>query len=236
MNTMANIPSPLEKMKMVEPQSCAKNAGAAEATVMHSLGVSAFQRGKVETALKFMSRACAHPEAPAVWHRNHAEILDRCGNSKAAEAAARLALLRDPNYADAWETLGTILVQSGKHAESCACYEKAVEINPNFVQALNNLAVTLDRLGQRKAAAARYRQVLSLVPEDTEIRLNFATLLGKLGDYQEGLEIVREVLDRNPDSTRAHSIATEFTRELKRQSKLEPKRKTSASCALSMSA
>src|SRR5215831_16901663 len=172
-------------MKMVEPKSCAKNAGAAEAAVMHSLGVSAFQRGKVETALKFISRACAHPEAPAVWHRNHAEILDRRGNSKGAEAAARLALSRDPNYAEAWETLGTILVQRGKHAESCACYEKAVEINPNFVQALNNLAV---------------------------------------------------ILDRCPNSTRAHSIAMEFIRELKRQTRLERKRKTSAPHALSMSA
>jgi len=224
------------RKKMVELQSCANDAGAAEAAVMHSLGVSAFQRGKVETALKFMSRACAHPEAPAVWHRNHAEILDRCGNSKGAEAAARLALSRDPNYAEAWETLGTILVQRGKHAESCACYEKAVEINPNFVQALNNLAVILDRLGRRKAAKARYRQVLRLTPKNPEIQLNFATLLGELGDYQEGLEIACEVLDRCPNSTRGHSIAMEFIRELRRQTRLERKRKASAPYALSMSA
>jgi len=112
---------------MVEPQSCATGASPVEAAVMHGLGVSAFQSGKVEAALKFMSRACADPEAPAVWHRNHAEILDRCGNSEAAEAAARLALLRDPDYAAAWETLGTILVQRGKHAESCSCCSKVLE-------------------------------------------------------------------------------------------------------------
>src|SRR5215472_18773183 len=107
---------------MGEPQSCANDAGAAEAAVMHSLGVSAFRRGKVETALKFMLRACAHPEAPAIWHRNHAEMLDRCGYAEPAEAAARLALLRDHDYPAAWETLGTILVKRDRQAEARACY------------------------------------------------------------------------------------------------------------------
>jgi len=224
--------------KVVECKSSAKHAGAAEAVVMHNLAVSAFRLGKMEAALKFISRACAHAEAPASWHRNHAEILDRCGNSTAAEAAARLALSRDPDHAGTWDTLGTILAQRDSHAESCACYKRAVEIEPNSVQALNNLAVTLARLGRRKAAVARYRQALSLAPESPQIQLNFATLLGELGHYQEGLEIVRAVLDLCPDSTRARSIATEFTRELKRQAKLEQKKNkdTRAAYALSMTA
>jgi tetratricopeptide (TPR) repeat protein len=184
----------------------------AEASVLHELGMSAFWRGNIKAALRFMSRACIHPGAPAMWHRNHAEILDRCGNPEAAEAAARLAVRREPDCASAWETLGTILIQRGKLAESCACYAKAVQIDPTFLQALNNLAVTLDRLDQLEAAEARYRQVLRLVPENSEIQLNFATLLGELGRYREGLEIVRQVLDRSPNIMRAHAIASEFTR------------------------
>src|SRR5215813_10041950 len=155
-----------------------------EASVLHELGISAFRRGEIEVALKFMSRACADPEAPAVWHRNHAEMLDRHGNSQAAEAAARLAIRRDPYCASAWETLGTILIQRGLFEESCDCYETAVRIDPNFVQALNNLAVTLDRMGQLESAEERYRQVLRLVPANAEIRLNFAALLGGLGRHQ----------------------------------------------------
>lgn len=194
----------------------ASAAGEAEASILHGLGISAFQRGNVEVALRFMSRACTFPSAPAAWHRDHAEILDRSGDSERAEAAARLALHREPHCARAWETLGTILVQRGTLAESCACYEKAVEIEPNFVQALNNLAVALDRLGQLKAAEARYRQVLQLVPESPDIQLNFATLLGELGRYREGLDIVWQVLDRHPNMMRAHAVASEFKRNLKR--------------------
>src|SRR5215475_13254093 len=126
--------------------------GETEANILYQLGISAFQRGNVEIALKFISRSCAFPRAPAMWHRNHAEILDRLGDSEAAETAARLALQRDPDCASAWETLGTILIQRGLLEESCGCYETAVRIDPNFVQALNNLAVTLDRMGQLESA------------------------------------------------------------------------------------
>jgi tetratricopeptide (TPR) repeat protein len=191
--------------------------GEVEANTLYQLGMSAFQRGNVEVALKFISRSCAFPQAPAMWHRNHAEILDRSGDSEAAEAAARLALQRDPDCASAWETLGTILIQRGVLAESCDCYEKAVELEPTFLQALNNLAVALDRLGRLEAALARYKQVLQFTPASPDILLNFATLLGELGRYREGLEIVRQVLDCHPNLMRAHSIALEFKRNLGRR-------------------
>jgi Flp pilus assembly protein TadD len=190
--------------------------GEAEASLQYQLGMLAFQHGNIEAALRFISRACSHPEARAIWHRDHAEILDRCGNAGAAEAAARLAVRRRPDCADAWETLGTILVQRHALEESRDCYATAVRIEPTFVQALNNLAVTLDRMGQLEAAEVRYREVLHLVPESPEIQLNFATLLGELGRYREGLEIVRKVLDHYPNMMRAHSIAAEFKDNLKR--------------------
>jgi len=195
----------------------ASDPDKAEAAVLHELAMSAFQRGNIEVALRFISRACALREAPALWHRNHAEILDQAGNSEVAEAAARLAVQRDPECASAWETLGTILVRRGCLAESCGCYEKAVEIDPDFWQALNNLAVTLDRLGRLEAAEARYKQVLRLTPDSPDIQLNFATLLGELGRCHEGLKIVRQVLDRHPNLMRAHAVAAEFTRNLRRR-------------------
>jgi Flp pilus assembly protein TadD len=215
---------------MGEPQSHTRDA--AEAGVMHGLGISAFRRGNIETALKFMALACAHPEAPADWHRNHAEILDQCGSSEEAEAAVRRALERDPSYAEAWETLGTILVRRNKHEEGCVCYQKAVEIKPEFVQALNNLAVTLNFLGRNQAAMAHYKQVSQLSPDNLEIQLNFATLLGELNRYRKGLDIVLKVVSRHSNSVRAHTLAKEFKRKLKRQTKSERKKNTSARCTL----
>ena len=189
-----------------------------EASVLHERGISAFQRGEIEVALKLMLRACGNAEAPAIWHRNYAEMLDRHGQSEAAEGAARLAVQLDPDCASAWETLGTILVQRDLLEESCNCYEAAVRIDATFVQALNNLAVTLDRLGQLQSAEERYRQVLCLVPDNADIQLNLATLLGELDRHREGLEIARKVLDRCPNMIRAHFLVTEFETILNRGS------------------
>jgi Flp pilus assembly protein TadD len=194
----------------VDKGDIASGSSPTESSVLHELGISAFQRGDIEVALRFMSRACADPNAPAIWHRNRAEMLDRHGDSEAAEVAARLAVRLDPDCASAWETLGTILIQRGAVEESCDCYTTAVRIDPNFVHALNNLAVTLERMGQLESAEERYRQVLRLLPDSAEIQLNLAALLGELSRHHEGLEIAREVRDRRPDMMRAQSLVTEF--------------------------
>jgi len=201
----------------MDKRDIASGSSQTEASVLHQLGISAFQRGDIEVALKFMSRACADPKAPAIWHRDYAEMLDRHGQPEAAETAARLAVRLDPDCAGAWETLGTILIQRGSLEESCDCYATAVRIDPNFVHALNNLAVTLERIGQLESAEERYRQVLHLVPDNAEIQLNLATLLGELSRHQEGLEIAREVRDRRPDMMRAQSLVTEFKSILERR-------------------
>jgi tetratricopeptide (TPR) repeat protein len=176
------------------------------ASVLYQLGISAFQRGDIDVALKFMLRACADPEAPAIWHRDYAEMLDRQDQSEAAEAAAWLAIQRDPDCAGAWETLGTILFRRGSLEESCNCYEAAVRIDPTFAHALNNLAVTLERMGQLESAEECYRQALRMLPDTAEIQLNLATLLGELGRHRERFEIAREVLDRYPNMLRAYSL------------------------------
>jgi tetratricopeptide (TPR) repeat protein len=181
-----------------------------DSSIQHALGISAFQRGKIEAALKLVSQACADPHAPADWHRDYAEMLDRHGQSEAAEAAVRFAIQRDPDCASAWETLGTILAQRGVLEESADCYETAVRIDPTFAHALNNLAVILDRMGKLEAAEERYKEVLRLLPDSADIQLNLATLLGDLGRHQEALRIARRVCDRHPDMTRAQALVAQF--------------------------
>jgi Flp pilus assembly protein TadD len=179
--------------------------------ILHELGLSAFHNGNIKAALNFMSWACADPQAPAIWHRNHSEMLMRSGKAAAAEAECRLAVGCDPNCACAWETLGTILIERGALEEGCECYETAVRIEPTFSAALNNLAVILDHLGQYEAAEARYRQSLNVVPESPNIQLNLATLLWELGRHWEGREIVRQVRVRHPNLLRAYSLQIEFS-------------------------
>ena len=150
------------------------------ALILHQLGIDAYNRENAEVALRFMPMACAQPESPAQCHRDHAEMLHRCGRLDKAEAAARIAVQRDPDCADAWDTLGTILVDRGAFAESANCYQTAVQLKPDFLAALNNLAVVLHILGKFDAAKASYRRALKLQSDNLEVQLNFAHFLGEL--------------------------------------------------------
>src|SRR5262249_34800462 len=184
------------------------------AFVLHQLAIVAYDRKNIEAALRFMSMACAQPEAPALCHRNHAEMLHRCGQLDKAEAAARLAIQRDSGCVDAWDTLGTILVDRGELTESRDCYETAVQIKPDFLPALNNLAVVLHNLGQLDESEACYRRALNLQPDQLEIQLNFANLLGELKRYRSALEIVERVLDCCPKNNEMHRVVLKFKRNL----------------------
>src|SRR5215472_2355267 len=184
------------------------------AFILHQLGITAYDCKNFEVALRFMSMACAQPEAPALCHRNHAEMLHRCGQLDKAEAAARLAIQRDCGCVDAWDTLGTILVDRGELTESRDCYETAVQIKPDFLPALNNLAVVLHNLGQLDESEACYRRALNLQPDKLEIQLNFANLLGELKRYREALEVAERVLGCCPKSNEMHRVALKFKRNL----------------------
>src|SRR5215467_15830705 len=122
------------------------------AFILHQLGIGAYNRKKIEVALRFMSMACAQPEAPALCHRNHAEMLHRCGRLHEAEAAARRAVQLDSNCVEAWDSLGTIMFDQGALLESRDSYQAAVDIKPDFLPALNNLAVVLYKLAQFNAS------------------------------------------------------------------------------------
>jgi tetratricopeptide (TPR) repeat protein len=148
-------------------------------------------------------------------HNNLGAAQARLGRPAEAEAANRRAIALRPD-AQAWQTLGILMVGRGALAEGRDCFAMAVQIEPGFFEALNNLAVALQRLGQLGAAEACYREVLRLAPENLETQLNYAALQGELGYYREGLEIVERVLSRAPEMVRAHLIASELERELGR--------------------
>ena len=184
------------------------------ALILHQLAILAYDSKKIEVALRFMSMACAQPEAPALCHRNHAEMLHRCGRLHEAEAAARRAVQLDSNCVEAWDSLGTILFDQGALLESRDSYQAAVDIKPDFLPALNNLAVVLYKLAQFNASEACYRRALSLQPDNLEIQLNFANLLGELKRYREALEVAKRVLDGCPENNEFRRFVLEFMRSL----------------------
>ena len=74
-----------------------------------------------------------------VFH-NSAEILKDLGRLKEAEIWIRRAILLNPNYAIAYNSLGNILKAKNKFKEAESCYCKAIILNPNLIQPYCSLA------------------------------------------------------------------------------------------------
>src|SRR3989338_5237889 len=99
---------------------------------LHLLGMVAYQVGKYEIALDFVSQAIRYDAQVPVYHSNIGEILRLLGKLTDAEVHLREALKLDPNYADARNNLGLVLHGLGKFEEAIAEYRNALTINPAY--------------------------------------------------------------------------------------------------------
>jgi tetratricopeptide (TPR) repeat protein len=67
-------------------------------------------------------------------------ILQERENYGEAEQLAREALQKEPAFGSAWDTLGVILMKTGRNAESEEALEKAIKLNPDALGTIIHLA------------------------------------------------------------------------------------------------
>jgi len=94
-------------------------------------------------------------------------------------------LLKDPENARAYHSLGVVYSKLGNPNKAVANYERALSFNPNLKDSVFNLASTHEILGSREKAITLYQQVLmmraSLEPDDMD-RIS-AARLGELARH-----------------------------------------------------
>lgn len=179
----------------------------AEALRRLSEAVEMHQRGGHAEALATYSQLLqGWPRDPTILHfagMAHAQ-LDHFVES---EAALTQALEINPEYHDAWNSLGNLYRLSGRPQEALAAYQRATELAPESVSAWVNLGDacrhTRNVPGARRALSRAIELVekTGSVPEGSR-----AAMLGGLaavsqmdGNWTEALRLYRLALDLNPD-------------------------------------
>jgi len=99
------------------------------------------------------------------------------GELDQAAAAFRRAVEVDPMDAEAWDSLGVVLVRAGDEARGVEAFRRALRVMPGHPEAHRNLAVVLDRQGRGAEAARHYRAFLAKSPADSPDR---ATIMARL--------------------------------------------------------
>ena len=133
------------------------------------------------------------PAPPALPVADRVAALMRAGVDAAqsgeldqAAAAFRKAVEVDPTDAEAWDSLGVVLVRAGDEARGVEAFRRALRAVPGHREAHRNLAVVLDRQGRGAEAARHYRAFLAKSPADSPDRATIMARLEEMGARRSG--------------------------------------------------
>jgi tetratricopeptide (TPR) repeat protein len=112
----------------------------------HQLGVIAFGRGDLVSAVGFLRRVVAAYPSGAECQNDLGVVLNALGDLSGAKAAFEAALARDASAAPAANNLGSTLEALGEDAAAIGSYRRALQIDPGYLDARDNLVLTLGRV------------------------------------------------------------------------------------------
>jgi tetratricopeptide (TPR) repeat protein len=111
-----------------------------------------------------------------------------------------------PNYADAHNNLGAILLQSGRTTEAVVEYQAAVRLDPDYPDAHSNLGSALSQIpGRLPDATAELETAVRLDPENARRRAALGNvLLQTPGRLPEAIVQLETAVRIDPELTDAH--------------------------------
>ncbi len=123
-----------------------------------------------------------------------------------AIAEYQRALRIDPNYAEAHNNLGAVLLHSGRSTEAVAEYQAAVRLDPDYADAHSNLGSALSQIpGRLSEAAAELETAVRLDPENARRRAALGSVLLQIpGRLPQAIGQLETALKMDPELTDAH--------------------------------
>ena len=119
-----------------------------------------------------------------------------------AIAAAERAVVLDPNWANGYRLLGTILSYAGRPEEGSVLMEKGLRLSPRYpVFHLQGLGFAYRVAGRCEKAIATSKRSLSFAPTSLVDHFNLAICYAELGQLEEAQAEGAEILRLNPNAS-----------------------------------
>lgn len=126
------------------------------------------------------------------------------GQLDRARERVEKALAQRPDSPGILNNLGTIYLGLKRHADSLACYARAVELDPENLSYTTNLAVALSQSGQHAQAMVLAQRILSKSPENPSALNVLGGALRLGGRFAEAEEAFRRLLAVAPNEADSH--------------------------------
>jgi tetratricopeptide (TPR) repeat protein len=122
---------------------------------------------------------------------------------KLAMRSIQTALAARPQFPEAENLLGVLLMQSGRLTEAQPHLQEATRTAPDFAEAWNNLSYLFLLQGNLDAARAAAGKALELAPDFTEALNNLGIVAARQGKVDEAGGLFRKALAADPQNEQA---------------------------------
>ena len=144
-----------------------------------------------------------YPQAFVIWNLLGASAFQINMKDEAIEAYKK-ALLLNPNYADTYSNMGTVLQDQGKLEAAIEAYNKAIALKPDYAVAYNNKGNAFKDQGKLDEAIEMYNKVISLNPNYADAYSNLGAALQDQGKLNEAIVAHKKTILLNPNHAEAY--------------------------------
>jgi len=149
-------------------------------------------------------KTIATSAAPFRAYHNLAYVQISKGNYSEAMKNLKKSLEINPEFVDAYNTLGALYYRMGLYPQSIEMFEKAAKLSPGFNErVLTNLAAVYAVVGRHKEAREIYQKIIKFTPWLDRAYYNLAVSFLATKNYEEAEKNLRIVLGLNPYSIEA---------------------------------
>jgi tetratricopeptide (TPR) repeat protein len=140
----------------------------------------------------------------AMYHNNRAAEALAEGRTDEAYRSARRAVLRDPSFVPALNTLAVVYLRSGHLQQALEALRLALEREPESTLALSNEVLVLQRQGRAPEALAVARKLAQIEPVPPFHDFDLGRKAMGAGDFGEARDRFARELRRQPYQSEVH--------------------------------
>jgi tetratricopeptide (TPR) repeat protein len=172
--------------------------------ILTAIGLTELARGRSAEAAMILEQAARKDVRSPLAFLNWGEALKAARQYDEAIAALKRALVLQPHYVDALNSLGAVYAELEKSEEAEQYFKHALSLNPKHVMARNNFGVLLKNKGLLAEALSQFEAANAADPNYAMAFFNAGTVLKDLQKPEAGLTALQRAVQLRPDLAEAH--------------------------------
>jgi tetratricopeptide (TPR) repeat protein len=180
----------------------ANSLGATDVDKLLAAGQDASEAGRFTEAISAFNRVIAlsgnRPETAAVASYLIGNVQMAQRKFGAAQLAYERATTLNPNYAEAWNSLGEALGELKQFPRAIEAFNKAVGLDPTLLKAKYNQAITYDRMKNFRYSEFVFRNLIKNNPNYSLAYDGLAVTLSKGGRAKEAIPLHEKAIALTP--------------------------------------